>query len=342
MLDAGCWMLDFAPACTGLGGEIGPSIQYPVSSIEHRSKSGRVLLSAIALLGALALPGAAGAQELEARAWANTPVGVNFIALAYAYSAGNVFFDSALPIEDADGRTSIIAARYVRSIGLFGKPGKVKAFVAVASGHWDGFIDGEFRTRDATGFADARIGFDLLVSGAPPLQPSEFATFRQGTIVGLSFDVVIPIGDYDPSKLINLGSNRWAFNPEVAVSQNLGGKWTLEAAGSVWFFTDNTNFADGLTLVQDELYVVKLHAVRTVRPGFWWALGVGYGEGGITRVNGVVRNTQQRNWRFGAFLAYALAPNQGLSVSLLSGVTQRVGADFDAVSVAYQYSWGGR
>jgi len=289
-----------------------------------------------------ALPGAGEAQELEARAYANTPVGVNFIALAYAYSAGNVFFDSSLPIEDADGRTNIVAARYVRSIGLFGKPGKVKALAPFASGHWDGFVDNEFRTRDATGFADARIGFDLLVSGAPPLKPAEFATFRQRTIVGLSFDVVVPTGDYDPSKLINLGSNRWAFNPEIAVSQALGDKWTLEAAGSAWFYTDNTNFNDGLTLEQDELYVVKLSAIRSVRPGFWWALGVGYGEGGTTRVDGVVRNTLQRNWRFGAFLAYALAPNQGVSVSLLSGVTQRVGADFDSVAVGYQYSWGGR
>jgi hypothetical protein len=124
------------------------SIENRESRIEHRSKSGRLLLPTIALLGALALPGAVGAQELEARAYANTPVGVNFIALAYAYAAGNVFFDSALPIEDADGRTSIVAARYVRSIGLFGKPGKLKALVPFASGHWDGFIDGEFRTRD--------------------------------------------------------------------------------------------------------------------------------------------------------------------------------------------------
>ena len=318
------------------------SIENPASGIEHRSKSGRLLLPAIVLLGLLAFPGTIGAQELEARAYANTPVGVNFIALAYAYSAGNVFFDPSLPIEDADGRTNIVAARYVRSIGLFGKPGKVKALVPFASGHWDGFVDSEFRTRDATGFADARIGFDLLVSGAPPLKPSEFATYRQRTIVGLGLDVIMPTGDYDPTKVINLGSNRWAFNPEIAVSQAVGDKWILEVVGSAWIYTDNTDFNNGSTLEQDELYSIGLVGIRNVRPGFWWALGVAYGEGGATRVDGVVRATLQRNWRFGAFLAYALTRNQGVSVSILSGVTGRVGADFDSIAVGYQYSWGGR
>jgi hypothetical protein len=306
------------------------------------SKRGWSLLLAIVLVALVALPGVGESQELEARAYANTPVGVNFIALAYAYSAGNVFFDPSLPIEDAEGRMNALAVRYVRSFSLLGKPGKVKALLPFATGHWDGFLEDEFRTRDATGLADARIGFDLLVSGAPPLEPAEFASFRQRTIVGVSLDVILPTGEYDPTKVINLGSNRWAFNPEVAVSQAVGDKWILEAVGSAWIYTDNTDFFNGSTLEQDELYSIALVGIRNVRPGFWWALGVAYGEGGSTRVNGDVRATRQRNWRFGAFLAYALTRHQGLSVSILSGVTQRVGSDFDSIAVGYQYSWRGR
>jgi len=289
------------------------------------------LLPAIVLLGLLALPGAAGAQELEARAYANTPVGVNFIGIGYGHSAGNVFFDPALPLEDADARINAVFVRYVRSLEVFGKPAKIKATLPWTTGHWEGILGGEHRTRDATGVADARVGFDILVSGAPPLEPADFAAFQQRTIIGLSFDVVMPTGSYDSTKLINISSNRWAFNPELAVSQNLGRGWTGEAVGSAWF----------LTLEQDDLYALKLSAIHTVRPGFWWGFGLGYGQGGTTRVEGVVRQTQQQNWRFAAFLSYPLAANQGLVVSLLSGVTRRVGADFDAIGVAYQYSWGG-
>ena len=294
------------------------------------------------LLGLLAFPGAGVAQELVARAYANTPVGLNFIAVGYGYSAGNVFFDPALPFEDTDARINAVFVRYVRSLELFGKPAKIKAALPWTTGHWEGFLDGEHRTRDATGLADVRLGFDILVSGAPPLEPAEFAAFQQRTIIGLSFDVIIPTGKYEPTKLINISSNRWAFNPELAVSQNLGGGWTGEAVGSAWLFTDNDDFFDGLTLEQDTLFAIKLSAIRTVRPGFWWGFGLGYGRGGTTRVDGVVRQTLQRNWRFAAFLAYPFAPNQGVSVALMSGVTRRVGADFDSIAVAYQYSWGDR
>ncbi len=300
------------------------------------------MLSAIVLFGLLAFPGVAGAQEFVARAYANTPVGLNFMAVGYGYSTGNVFFDPTLPIEDADARINAVFVRYVRSLELFGKPAKVKATLPWTTGHWEGFLDGEHRTRDATGLADARVGFDILVSGAPPLDPAGFAAFQQRTIIGLSFDVIIPTGKYEPTKLINISSNRWAFNPELALSQNLGRGWTGEAVGSVWLFTDNDDFFDGLTLEQDTLFALTLSAIHTVRPGFWWGFGLGYGQGGATRVDGIVRQTLQRNWRFAAFISYPLAANQGVMVSLMSGITRRVGADFDSIAVAYQFSWGGR
>ncbi len=296
-------------------------------------------LAAIVLLGMACGAGVGETQELEARAYANTPVGVNFIGIGYGYSAGNVFFDPSLPFEDTDARTSVFFTRYVRSLSLFGKPAKIKATLPWANGHWEGFLDGEFRTRDATGLGDGRLGFDLLLSGAPPLKPSEFADYQQQTIVGFSLDIIVPIGDYDPTKVVNIGSNRWVINPELAVSQNLGGKWTLEAVGSVWIYTDNDDFFNGMTLEQDVLLAFKTHFIRTIRPGLWWGVGVGYGEGGTTRVNGSIRQTTQENWRFGAFLSFPVADNQGFLVTVLSGVTSRVGADLDSVAVAYQFSW---
>jgi len=229
--------------------------------------NGRVLLPVVVLLSVMSFPGAAGAQELEARAYANTPVGVNFIGIGYGHSAGNVFFDPALPLEDADARINAVFVRYVRSLTLFGKPAKVKATLPWTTGHWEGVLGGEHRTRDATGIADARVGFDILVSGAPPLEPADFAAFQQRTIIGLSFDVIVPTGKYEPTKLINISSNRWAFNPELAVSQNLGRGWTGEAVGSAWFFTDNDDLVDGLTLEQDPLYALKLGLWPRLRPG---------------------------------------------------------------------------
>ena len=292
----------------------------------------------MALLCLIAGAGVSVAQELELRAYANTPVGVNFIGIGYGYSSGNVFFDSALPLEDSDGRINALFVRYVRSLSLFGKPAKIKATLPWTNGHWEGVVEDEFVSRTATGLADARLGIDILLSGAPPLKPAEIAEFQQRTIVGFSLDLIVPVGDYDPTKLVNIGSNRWVINPEVAVSQNLGGKWTLEVVGSVWIYTDNDDFLNGMTLEQDVFVAFKTHIIRTIRPGLWWGVGVGYGEGGTTSVNGSIRQTTQQNWRFGVFLSVPIAKNQGFLFSALSGVTQRVGADFDSAAIAYQFS----
>lgn len=264
----------------------------------------------------LAVSGVGEAQEVEPRTYANTPVGMNFLAVGYSYSSGNVFMDPALPIEDLDARLNIAFARYIRTFSLFGASAKIKGLVPWSSGHWEGFLDGEFRTRDASGFADTRLGLDVLLVGAPVLKPVEFGGYEQKSVVGLRFDLVMPSGQYDSSKLINLGSNRWAFHSEIGWSKTWG-KWTLEAAGGAWLYTDNTDFFGGLTLSQDPFFVAKVNVVRSVQPGLWWAVGMGYGQGGRTYVDGAPRDTKQKNWRLTAIVVYPLSPTQGCRSPLL-------------------------
>ena len=321
----------------------GAKIQYPVSSIQNRAAPGSsravaATFRVVALLVFLTIVSEGAAQEIEPRTYANTPVGMNFLAVGYSYSRGNVFMDPALPIEDLDARLNIAFARYIRTFSLFGASAKIKGLVPWSSGHWEGFLDGEFRTRDASGFADTRLGLDVLLVGAPVLKPVEFGGYEQKSVVGLRFDLVMPSGQYDSSKLINLGSNRWAFHSEIGWSKTWG-KWTLEAAGGAWLYTDNTDFFEGLTLSQDPFLVAKVNAVRSVRPGLWWAIGMGYGQGGRTYVDGVPRDTKQKNWRLTAIVVYPLSPTQGLSLTLASGRTFQAGPDFDVIALAYQIAW---
>jgi len=116
----------------------------------------------------LAVSGVGEAQEIEPRIYANIPVGMNFLAVGYSYSSGNVsgnvFMDPALPIENLDAGLNIVFARYIRSFNLFGAPAKFKAVLPWSSGHWDGILEGEFRTRDTSGFADAKEWWSDWVS----------------------------------------------------------------------------------------------------------------------------------------------------------------------------------
>ena len=96
----------------------------------------------------------------------------------------------------------------------------------------------------------------------------------------------------------------------------------------------------GRALRADPLLVAKVFAIRSIRPGFWWALAAGYGYGGRTTVDCVPRDTTQRNWRLAFTLAYPIRANQGLVFSLGSGGNFGAGTDFDTVSLGYQHLWG--
>lgn len=288
----------------------------------------------------IALPTAGLAQEIEPRTFVNTPVKLNFIATGYLFQAGNVFFDTALPLEDVSADLHTAFVRYLRTLAIAGRPAKLAVVQPFASGHWEGFLEGDFGTRDANGLADLRVSLDVLLWGARARAPGEPPDPNEKTIVGAGLTVIVPTGTYDSERLINLGSNRWTVRPQVGVAHTFG-RWTVEGIGALWLFGDNDDFFGGSLLTQERLWAVKGDVVYSFNPGMWVGIGAAYGEGATSRVDGVLRNTLQTNYRFGGTFAYAVRPQHGISVSVMSGATTRVGADFDSFGFAYQYLWGG-
>ena len=232
---------------------------------------------------------AAQAQDLEPRAFSPAPVGMNFALVGYGYADGNVFFDKALPVEDATGVLHSATAGYLRTLNFFGATAKLGVVVPFAWGDYTGLWLGQPAKASRRGFADPYVSFAVNFVGAPARSLRELASYREGTVVGASFLTSVPIGQYDPSKIINLGSNRWSLRCELGLSKAFN-KWTVEVAGGVWVYTDNDDFVGGTTLSQDPFLVAKVNVIRSIRPGLWWAVGTGYGQGGRTYFNGEPRN----------------------------------------------------
>ena len=63
----------------------------------------------------------AWSQDLDPRAYANIPVGLNFAVLGYGYSEGSVTADASAAIEDAKVETNVGVFAYARSIDFFGR-----------------------------------------------------------------------------------------------------------------------------------------------------------------------------------------------------------------------------
>ena len=197
----------------------------------------------------------ARAQDIEPRAYSNAPIGVNFLISGYAYTQGGLAFDASLPVQDPNLKTSSAVLAYVRTLDLWGKSGKFDAIVPYTwlSGTARAVSTGETIQREVDGLADSRFRLSVNLYGAPALTLKEFRDYQQDLIVGVSLQVSVPTGQYDPSRLVNIGTNRWSFKPEVGVSKAVG-PWTLEFSAAVTLYTDNTDFLGGNTRSQDPVY----------------------------------------------------------------------------------------
>ena len=309
-----------------------------------RGKVGRLLpaRSCLLVIVAICAPGfgEVHAQDLEPRAYVNTPVGMNFIVAGYKAARGALVFDPELPVRDANARTDMGFAGYVRTLGIAGKSAKIGVLVPYAWLDANGYVDDQFASRRDNGLADPAFYFTINLAGAPALSFDEFKNFEQDTIIGLTFKLTAPLGEYDSSKLLNIGTNRWSLKSEIGISQAIE-RWTLEAATAVILYSDNDNFAGGQTREQDEIYALQGHVVYSFPSKVWVAVGATYYSGGRTTVAGSVNNDLQRNWRTGFTLALPIDRHHSIKLFGDSGVSTRTGNDYDSLGIAWQYRWGG-
>jgi hypothetical protein len=304
------------------------SRRSPVSSergAHTAALAGLCLLLPIALLG----------QDVQPRVYAPAPVGVNVVTLGYAFSTGAMLFDKTIPIEDAQADIHSITAAYSRSIAVFGMAGRADVAVPFVVGHWEGAVDRTFRATSRTGFGDPVLRLAVFFVGAPALRKEQFAGFRPKTIVGATLRLSVPLGQYDPARLVNLSSHRWTFSPQLGVS-HLAGPFFLEANAGIWLFTANGAFLGTSVQSQDPLYTFQAHVVYRFPHGWWLAASSRQSLGGAVRVDGGDKLAIEANNRVGLTLGIRVSGRYSLRLAATTGVTATVGNDYSTVLIAWQ------
>jgi Putative MetA-pathway of phenol degradation len=206
--------------------------------------------------------------------------------------------DPAAPIDEASATINTTGLSFTRAFNLGGRSANAGVMVPVITGHLEGLYLGERAEVSRFGQGDPRLRLAINLYGAPAMTPKEFASYSQRGIVGVSVTVAPPLGQYDASKLINLGTNRWSLKPEIGVSQALG-KWVVEAMVGGWFFSDNTEFLGGLTRTQDPIAAMQVHVTYRFKRTKWLAADANYFTGGQTTLGGRPNLDLQRNSRTG-------------------------------------------
>jgi hypothetical protein len=278
------------------------------------------------------------AQEMEPRAYSRAPVGSQFIVFSYAYQTGDILTDAALPLRDVNVDLSAGSFAYGRTFGIAGRQANASLLAPYVKGRASGAVFEDRREVTRSGLGDLRVRFSTNLIGGPALSPKEFADYKPKALLGTSLTVIMPTGQYDSRRLVNIGSNRWSFKPEVGLSKPYG-RWTVELVGGVWLFTTNNEFFGGVKRQQKPLVSLQSHVIYTIRRRMWAALNANYYTGGRTVVNGVTNDDTQVNSRVGATFALPLTQRQSIKVAFAKGLTTRFGGDLTTVAVGWQYAW---
>jgi len=278
------------------------------------------------------------AQEIEPRSYSPAPTGVNFLLTVVGHSEGGVLTDPSLPLSDVEAKVNALALGYGRTFGLFGRSANIGFALPYITLDASGNI-GEARasaSREGVGDAKLRVAVNLL--GGPAMTPREFMQHEPRTTLGFSINLSAPTGEYDPSKLVNIGTNRWALKTEFGVSQPVR-RWYLEAYIGTWFFADNNDFFGGQRRQQDPLSSIQAHVSYTFKPRMWLAFDATYYDGGETRLNGVNKHDRQANSRGGLTFSMPMGKEYSLKLSWNRGATTRIGSNFTTYGVGLQYAW---
>jgi hypothetical protein len=299
----------------------------------------------VSLAWLLAGAGRLSGQDLAPRAYVITPVHSNAITITWAFYDGGLNFNGTIPVTNATGTYYVSILSYYHSMNFFGRSANITASLPYGVGTFQGDVSQQSRSIYRSGLLDSSFRLSVNLMGGQAMQPKEFVKWKQKRLLGLSLKVVAPTGQYSGAKLINWGSNRWAFKPELGYSERWG-HWVVDGYAGAWFYTTNSaSYAGPVTKPQNESPIAALegHLSYDVKPRLWLSLDGNFWWGGITSLSGIQNlATKQTGSRLGGTASFPISKHQSIKVSYSDGTYIIFGGNYQNVSVAWQYSWLGR
>jgi len=288
-------------------------------------------------------------QDLAPRSYLITPIHSNAIIVTYSFFDGNLDLQGALPITDATAKANVPIVALFHSFDFFSRSASFTAGVPYGQANFRGSVLDTETNVYRSGLLDSVYRLSVNLIGGPAMTAPEFKKWRQKNILGSSLRVAAPTGQYDGTRLINFGSNRWGFKPEIGYSRR-NGHWLIDTYFGTWFYTRNqkffsqTQYNPGVqSQTQEPVGAVEGHLSYDVKPRFWLSFDANYWFGGKTSLNGVENpKSELSSSRLGVTTSLPINRHQSVKVSYSNGAYVRYGGNYQNVSVGWQFSWLGR
>ena len=306
----------------------------------RKSCTPRPLLIALFALTVSSFTNRAHAQFTDAHAYDNTPVGTNQLELGYAYARADASIDTSVVIGGATVHLNQGLIDFTRYFGAFHRLMWVEATVPIA--RLDGSVSGTDIRGSTTGLGDSSYQVGILVKGGPALSMAQFESYEPTTTLGLSLTMTAPTGSYDPQRILNLGSDRWSFKPEIALRYPFGPqqKWQLDGYANVYFFTDNTSYHGKQILRQEPLAGLEGHLSYSFNDAVWLSLDTRYAFRGSTSVDGVAQDDSQRGVIVGTEVGASINSRHSLLFGFAGAVVHQNAPAIVGFTLKYDFVWG--
>lgn len=290
----------------------------------------------VALLGMLlAVPNVSLAAN--ARDYIPAPDGTFLMATYFKHMAGNTLFVNGKKASNDFNlkiNAGVFRPVYFTKIGeaLYGDGGFIvdpQTLIFFGEQSIDGAAVGNQNLSDS-GLMDSPVLATFWFVNAP----------KDKFWVGFSPYIWFPIGHYNKDRTVNMGDNRWTFQPELGIVKGFGDRFYADLILNGKFYTDNNDYytgTDHVKLSKDPTFNLETHLSYDITKSWFISLDYFYTYGGETKVAGVKMGDEASNHNIGASLFWNVGTNNQLMIEYLNNFSVKNGPSYDTFGARWVY-----
>jgi hypothetical protein len=261
------------------------------------------------------------------RAYFPVPVGTNNINLLGIFQNTNSSLDPATAVKGADVNVDVGVLQYTRTFDIGGNAAGIVVLAPLGELRGQAIITGPLgnntiiRETSSSGLGDISVAGIIGLVGSPALTRQQYVQFKPGFSLGAMAWVTAPTGAYDGNKLLNLGTNRWAFRFGTPLGWTLGGSFvspnmtTIEFVPSVTFYTVNNEPFRAGKRSQSALFRIEGHLTHNFNRAIWASIDVTGNSGGNTTTDDVSDDNSKTWMGAGVTAGMNFSPAFGVSAT---------------------------
>ena len=263
------------------------------------------------LLLALLITSSAFAQGDGPNMWPLVPKGMTIINPLYINLRSNITASQDFVSAKGLLNINVVPLAYAKSFSMNGRFGQLFFIPAYGSIKGNVELNGQsFNVVKQDGFMDPALLFRVGLVNAPALDIIGFVQhvpkFELYAVAGTT----LPLGKYDATRRVNLGTNRWSFRVGfpfvVPFNKNIEKPFRWEVAPTVSFYTANNAPYNAGQKKQSALFVTESHLTNYFTKKLWASFDTRYQVGGRTKTDGIKAAEQINELGMGASVGYTL------------------------------------